>query len=699
MTLTDKMKAWEPAAVWSEAGEGMFTVPAEAFRGVAERLKAEGFDFLRSLTGMDWGEEGFGVVYHLEATSTGENVVVRTLTPERERPVLPSVCDLWKAAELNEREAFDYFGIRFLNHPDMRRLYLRDDWVGHPLRKDYDPASNPLRMSNEVSKDSAPTFELQPDGSFIRGRNVLFEEEEYVINVGPQHPATHGVLRFRVSLEGEIIKKLDVHCGYIHRGIEKMCEELTYPQTLALTDRLDYLGASQNRHALCMCIEKGLGVEVPERVQYIRTIMDELQRIDSHLLFFACLCMDMGALTAFFYGFRDREKVLDILEQTTGGRLIQTYNTIGGVQADIHPDFVRKVKEFIAYMRPVLREYHEIFTGNVIAQERLKGTGVLTREDAISFGATGGTGRAAGWACDVRKRHPYAVYGKVDFEEVLFTEGDCLARYMVRMREIEQSMHIIEQLIDNIPEGEYQLKMKPVIRIPEGSYYAAVEGSRGEFGVFIESRGDKFPYRMKFRSSCLPLVSVVDPLARGAKIGDVVGNRHVRLVPDGGNDRDLGIINGPGHALVVERPEILHRAAAAAGNDEVRDLIAVGIADRARDLRRGLRALHAYRQELDLGQRIPLAENAEHIHDRRACGRCDDGDRMWVSGQRLFVRRVKQALPGELFLQLLERDIQIARAVCRQRTAIELVRAVAREDADAAEGDDLHAVFRAKAKL
>ena len=167
MTLTDKMKAWEPAAVWSEAGEGMFTVPAEAFRGVAERLKAEGFDFLRSLTGMDWGEEGFGVVYHLEATSTGENVVVRTLTPERERPVLSSVCDLWKAAELNEREAFDYFGIRFLNHPDMRRLYLRDDWVGHPLRKDYDPASNPLRMSNEVSKDSAPTFELQPDGSFI----------------------------------------------------------------------------------------------------------------------------------------------------------------------------------------------------------------------------------------------------------------------------------------------------------------------------------------------------------------------------------------------------------------------------------------------------------------------------------------------------------------------------------------------------
>ena len=535
MTLNEKITAWEPAAVWSDKGDGLYTVPAERFHDLASRLRHEaGFDFLRSLTGVDWGEEGIGAVYHLESTSTGENVVLRTFTPDRTQGVLPSVCDLWKGAEFNEREVFDYFGIRFLNHPDMRRLYLRDDWVGHPLRKDYDESLNPLRMSNEVSRDSTATFELMPDGSFIRKRSLLFEEGEYVINIGPQHPATHGVLRFRVSLEGEIIRKLDVHCGYIHRGIEKMCESLTYPQTLALTDRLDYLGASQNRHALCMCIEKGLGVEVTERVQYIRTIMDELQRIDSHLLFFSCLCMDMGALTAFFYGFRDREKVLDILEQTTGGRLIQAYNTIGGVQADIHPDFVRKVKELIAYLRPTLREYHEIFTGNVIARERLEGTGVLSRADAISFGATGGTGRASGWACDVRKRHPYAMYGKVDFREVLFTEGDCMARYMVRMREIEESLRIIEQLIDNIPEGAYQLKMKPVIRIPEGSYYAAVEGSRGEFGVFIESRGEKSPYRMKFRSTGLPLVSCMETIARGAKIADLIaiGGTLDYVVPD-----------------------------------------------------------------------------------------------------------------------------------------------------------------------
>ena len=375
----------------------MITIEPEKIHKTLSELRTEGYDFLRSLTGMDWGEEGLGVVYHLEKTTTGENKVIKTVTANRENPELPSVCDLWKAAEFNEREAYDFFGIHFIGHPDMRRLYLREDWVGHPFRKDYDESLNPLRMTNEEPDDVTQHYEELPDGSVIKKRDVIFDEDEYIINIGPQHPATHGVLRFRVSLEGEIIKKLDVHCGYIHRGVEKMCESLTYPQTLALTDRLDYLGAHQNRHALCMCIEKAMGIEVSDRVQYIRTIMDELQRIDSHLLFFSCLCMDLGALTAFFYGFRDREKILDIFEATTGGRLIQNYNTIGGVQYDIAPDFVQKVKEFIAYLRPMLREYHEVFTGNVIANGRLKGVGILSREDAISFGATGGTGRASGW--------------------------------------------------------------------------------------------------------------------------------------------------------------------------------------------------------------------------------------------------------------------------------------------------------------
>jgi len=502
-------------------------------------------DFLESLTGMDWGIpdekdaegtlRGLGVVYHLESTVTGERIVIKTATLDREHPELPSVCSIWKGANLPEREVYDFFGIIFIGHPDMRRLFLRNDWVGFPLRKDDEPEKqNPLRMTNEETTDTTHEIELKEDGNTLKKETKLFGEDEYVVNIGPQHPATHGVLRFRVSLEGETIHKIDVNCGYIHRGIEKMNESLTYPQTLALTDRLDYLGAMQNRHALCMCIEKAMGVEVSERVQYIRTIMDELQRIDSHILFFSCLCQDLGATTAFLYGFRDREKVLDIFEETCGGRLILNYNTIGGVQADIHPNFVHRVKEFIPYMRKNIQEYHDIFTGNIIAQQRLKGIGILSREDAIAFGATGGTGRASGWACDVRKRMPYAAYDKVEFKEIVHTEGDCFARYMVRMEEILESLHIIEQLIDNIPEGPYQEKMKPIIRVPEGSYYAAVEGSRGEFGVYLESRGDKSPYRLHYRATGLPLVGTVNTICQGAKIADLIaiGGTLDYVVPD-----------------------------------------------------------------------------------------------------------------------------------------------------------------------
>lgn len=362
----------------------------------------------------------------------------------------------------------------------------------------------------------------------------MFDQKDFVVNIGPQHPSTHGVLRMRTSLDGENICKVDPILGYIHRGIEKLNESLTYPQTLALTDRLDYLSAHQNRHALCMCIEKAAGIEISERAQYIRTIMDELQRIDSHLLFYSCLVMDMGGLTPFFYGFREREMILDIFEETTGGRLIQNYNMIGGVQADIHPTFCTKVKEFIAHLRSVIKDYHDIFTGNVIARTRLQGVGILSREDAISLGCTGGTGRASGWANDVRKHHPYALYDKVDFKEITYTEGDSFARYMVRMDEIMESCHIIEQLIDNIPAGEYKVKTKPILKLPEGVFTSSVETSRGEFDVVLESHGDKTPYRLHYRSTGLPLVHAMDTVCRGQKIADLIaiGGTLDFVIPD-----------------------------------------------------------------------------------------------------------------------------------------------------------------------
>ena len=511
-------------------------VAPEALHAEMKRLHdEEQMDFLECLTGMDWEADGLGVIYHLESTVTGKRVCLKTVTTDRENPLLPSVTDLWDVANIYEREVFDFYGIKFTGHPDMRRVFMREDWVGYPFRKDDETEkNNPLRMDNEPLADDTEVLTLQADGTVKSNRREIFEDGDYVVNIGPQHPSTHGVLHFRVALEGERIKKIDPVLGYIHRGIEKMNESLTYPQTLALTDRLDYLGAMQSRHALCMCIEKAMGVEVSDRVKVIRTIMDELQRIDSHILFFSCLCQDLGATTAFLYGFRDREKILDIFEETCGGRLILNYNTIGGVMADLHPNFQKRVKEFIPYMRRNIKEYYDIFVGNVIFQNRAKGVGVLTKEQAISFGCTGGTGRASGWHNDVRKRMPYAAYDKVQFNEVVRTEGDSYARLLVRLDEIMESLSIIEQLIDNIPEGSFQEKMKPIIKVPAGTYYTAVEGSRGEFGVLLESKGDKSPYRLHYRSTGLPLVAVMDTICSGNMLADLItiGGTVDYIVPD-----------------------------------------------------------------------------------------------------------------------------------------------------------------------
>jgi len=360
------------------------------------------------------------------------------------------------------------------------------------------------------------------------------EEEEYHINMGPQHPSTHGVLRLVISLQGEIVKNLKPHCGYIHRGIEKMCEKDTYPQIIHLTDRLDYLSAHINNHAVCLLVEKALEVEVPERVKYLRTILDELNRIASHQLWWCSFGMDMGGLTCFFYGLRDREHILDIFEESFGSRLLHSYYTPGGLLQDVHPNFQKRVKDFIKYFRKKIKDYDDILTGNIILQERTKGIGLLTKEEAISYGVTGPSGRASGFACDVRKHHPYGMYSKVEFNEILFHEGDTFARYMVRMHEMRESMKIIEQLIDDIPAGNHTAKMKAIIKLPAGEYYKRVEAARGEFGVYVVSDGNKSPYRMKFRSPNFSNLSALDHISREGKIADLVaiGGSLDYVIPD-----------------------------------------------------------------------------------------------------------------------------------------------------------------------
>lgn len=494
------------------------------------------FDYLVTIIGEDFGEEGLGCIYLLENTETHERISVKAVCNNRENPYLPTVSHLWKAADFLEREVYDFLGIKFIGHPDMRRLYLRSDFQGYPLRKDYDVKShiNKFPLEDDVEPDYTLQFSLDDSGNVVEKKVPLFGDDDYVINIGPQHPATHGVLRLQTVLDGETIKKIYPHCGYIHRGIEKICEEYTYPQTLAFTDRMDYLSAMQNRHALVGVIEEAMGIELSVRIQYIRTIMDELQRLDSHLLFYSCCGQDLGALTAFIYGMRDREEVLNVMEETTGGRLIQNYYRIGGCQADIDPNFVKNVKRLCEYIKPKFKEYRDLYTGNVIFKNRFQNVGVLSREDAISFGCTGGTGRAAGWHNDVRKTHPYSLYDKVDFKEITYDYGDSYNRYLVRMDEMEQSVHILEQLIDNIPEGDFYIKQRPIIKVPEGQWYFSCEGSRGEIGVYLDSKGDKSPYRLKFRPMGLPLVSALDTMCRGEKIADLisVGASLDYVIPD-----------------------------------------------------------------------------------------------------------------------------------------------------------------------
>lgn len=351
---------------------------------------------------------------------------------------------------------------------------------------------------------------------------IVSESDDYIINMGPQHPSTHGVLRLEVSLMGETVKSVTPHIGYIHRGIEKMCESDSYQQIIHLTDRMDYLSAHMNNEAVCLCVEQALQVEVPERVKYIRTILDELTRLSSHQLWWSAFGMDLGALTTFFYGLRDRELILDIFEESFGSRLLHSFNTPGGLMHDVHPNFQKSVREYLKYFRKKLPEYKQLLTDNVIFRQRTEGVGVMNREMAISYGVTGPSGRGSGYSCDVRKIAPYSAYPLVQFEEKLQTAGDSYARYLVRMDEMWESMHIIDQLIDNIPAGDFTAKMKPVLKLPPGEYFQRVETARGELDVYIVSDGNKTPYRMKFRSPNFSNLFVLNELSAGGKIADLV---------------------------------------------------------------------------------------------------------------------------------------------------------------------------------
>ncbi len=347
--------------------------------------------------------------------------------------------------------------------------------------------------------------------------------EEYFVNMGPQHPSTHGVLRLVLRLDGETVRDVVPVLGYIHRGIEKMGEHGNYRQFVHLVDRMDYLAALSNNWAVTMVVEKAAKMETTDRIQAIRTLVCELQRIQSHQLWWGVFGMDLGGFTPFFYGLRDREQLCDIFEKTIGARLTMNYIQPGGVMYDIHPDFVKDVKTFLAYFKSKLPEYDTLMSENVIIQERLRGIGKLSAERALALGATGPVLRASGVAHDLRKSEPYGLYSQVDFDVPVGTTGDCWDRYWVRMEEMRQSIRIVEQLIDNIPEGKtFMVKPAAKIKVPAGVHYSHMETPRGVLGVLLVSDGKESPYRIHCRTPNFNNLWCIGEMATGGRIGDLV---------------------------------------------------------------------------------------------------------------------------------------------------------------------------------
>lgn len=531
-----------PEATFEEGETLRVNIPDKDLHSLVKTLRDTpelAFDFLVTIAGVDW-KTSMGCVYRLASTKYHTQVELKTSTDDRDNPMLHSIADLYDIAVIFEREVYDFFGIVFINNPDMRRLFLNIDWVGYPLRKDYDtsnPDLNPVSIENERQSDFTYTYVEDNAGKVEKKELRVFQPDDFVVNIGPQHPATHGVLRFRTAVDGEIIKKIDVYMGYIHRGVEKLSEDLAYMQTLHFMDRLDYFSAHQYHHGLCLTYEKAAGIEVPRRAQIIRTMMDELSRIASHCLFMGTFCMDLGATTMLFYTLRVREQILDIMDRTCGARMTFNYDVIGGVMAEPDENFIKDVKELIAVVPKNLKEYNKIFTGNVIAHNRMVGVGMLSNEDARSWGITGPSGRASGWACDMRKVHPYAVYPELKFDQIVRTEGDSMARFQNRLEECQQSADLLTQLCELYEQCEDKTlcaKVPKVLKLPAGHWFQIVEGCRGLFGVYLESDGGTKPYRMKLATPSLNAAAVVDHLTRGQKIADLItiGGSMDYIVPD-----------------------------------------------------------------------------------------------------------------------------------------------------------------------
>jgi NADH-quinone oxidoreductase subunit C/D len=539
------------------AGHGGYVIQADRLTEVARHLRDEmGYDYLSSVTAVDYATDGyFEVVYHAFSTERGGGPLTFKVRADAADPVLPSMVPIWPGADFQEREAWDLMGVRFAGHPDLRRILMWEGFEGHPLRKDwqepfYEEDTKPFKSrwpggQHQYAEERARwgdnvqyPSDYVPDGTNSEADPLLYgtlqsfsdnggdiDTEPVIINMGPQHPSTHGVFRMVVKLDGETVLDLKPAMGYLHRNHEKIGERNTWLANMPFTDRLDYITSMSNNFGYAIAVEKLLDVEVPERAEYLRVIMAEFTRIINHFIAIGFLFNDLGAfMTPVVYGFREREFILDLFEMASGSRMMCNYYRFGGVASDVSPRFLSQARELVEDRLPrMIDEIDTFLTANDIFKARSIGVGILPPERAIALSTTGPLLRASGVPYDVRRAEPYSIYDRFDFDVITENGCDVYSRYLVRLGEMRQSLRILKQALDQIPEG-------PVLggkggynhRPAAGDAYGRIESPKGEFGFYLVSERKPNPYRYHVRAPTFINLQTLADMCRGNKVADTV---------------------------------------------------------------------------------------------------------------------------------------------------------------------------------
>jgi NADH-quinone oxidoreductase subunit C/D len=489
----------------------------------------------------------FTLVYHL--FSFGRNEYIRVKTPLEENAAsVDTITDLWPAANWYEREVWDMFGITFSGHPNLIRILMPRTWKGHPLRKDHPARATEMgefRLPDAKEEAEQDAMRFRPEEWGMQ--RTRGDSDVIFLNIGPQHPGTHGVLRIVVQLDGEEIVDCVPEIGFHHRGAEKMGERQTWHTYIPYTDRIDYLGGVMNNLAYLMAVEKLAGITVPPRAQIIRVMLAELFRIISHLVWYGTFSQDLGQMSPVFYTFNDRERAFAIIEAICGARMHPNWFRIGGVAQDLPRGWDEMIREFAKYLPPKLAEYDHEILGNRIFKARTKGVGSISTQEAIEWGITGPMLRACGFEWDFRKKQPYSGYEQFQFDIPTGAHGDCFDRAAVRVEEMRQSLRIIEQCVDAMPGGPYKsdhpLASPPVKEctmhdietlithflsvswgpvIPPGEALGAIEATKGNNGYYLVSDGGTYSYRTRIRTPSFPHIQALPLMCRGRLIPDLL---------------------------------------------------------------------------------------------------------------------------------------------------------------------------------